>query len=904
MSTPPPPSCPPLGDLDRLVQGALAGAEAQAITAHTERCAACTERLAELRANAELVPRLRDAARRGAGQAAADTPLVESLRAVGYDVVRELRRGGQGIVYVALQRSTDRRVAVKVLLSGHESSARHRLRFEREVDLSASLDHPNIVTIFDRGDLPGGGRFYAMELVDGRPLDVCAAELPALRDRLRLFARLCDAIRHAHQRGVIHRDLKPENVLVDARGEPRVLDFGLAKPTLPGTEATPTRSGEFVGTLAFASPEQVSGRPERVDVRTDVYALGVMLYRVLSGRHPHPTDGPLLDAVRHVTEGAPPPPSRHASGIDGDLDTICLRALSKDVERRYQSVDALQADILAWLSHRPIAARSDSGWYVLRKTLRRHRLPATALFVVLAALAGAVIVSRHSLSEAQLEARRARTANEFLIDTLTAVGPGREPVDTRVVDLMRRAAADVGTAFAGDPVRQAAIREELGHVLWALGLYSEGEDQLQAAWEQLRDHLAADHAWTTRVQIDLARLLTDMGRAAPAAELLDDAQRHAEHWARDDERWFELLRCRALLAMRRGELDDAETLLASAREHVDNGDPTSSERAQRDELLVDDAGALAGWREDHAAAEAAYGKLVELRRLHLGDDHPHTQMAMQRYAQAIMQRGRLDEAESQLQRAVANLSETAGEDSPLVVFARTGLTWIYMQQGRLPEAEELARELLAAASARHGPDHDRTIGARNNLAVVLQQTGAFEQAAVLQQEVLDARRAQLGHESKTAAIAALNLALAVGRLGRYEEAERLLRDAIAGFDRTLGPHARRTLLTTNVLGVLYVDNERWGEAAALYADLLARTDAPELAAQFERGAWRFNHGMALVGLGRAQQGVELVRHAHAELLRERGADDSVTRMAARVLERAGIDARDIDARDAAGASSP
>lgn len=300
-------------------------------------------------------------------------------------VLRLIDRGGQAIVYEAVQKSTNRRMALKVFLLGLTGADRHARRFEREVDLLVGLRHPGIVTVYDSGTTADGHPFIAMDYLEGRRLDVWALEelgLPcdrrSVRRLLELFAEACEAVRHAHQQGVIHRDLKPGNILIDADGIPHVLDFGLAKATSASDSRGLTVTGEFFGTLAYAAPEQVSGHPDRMDTRADVFALGVILYELLTRELPHSSDGAVADVVRRISGVVPAPPSALNPALDEELDTIVLKALSKEPDRRYHSAAELLDDVRRYLAGEAISAKRDSTWYVLRKTLRHYRLPLAA----------------------------------------------------------------------------------------------------------------------------------------------------------------------------------------------------------------------------------------------------------------------------------------------------------------------------------------------------------------------------------------------------------------------------------------------------------------------------------------------------------------------------------------------
>jgi serine/threonine protein kinase len=319
-------------------------------------------------------------------------------RPVGpYRVLREIGSGGMGRVYEAEQDSPRRRVALKVMRRGVASRAALR-RFEFEVELLARLRHPGIAQVYAAGTFDEHGiqvPYFAMELVpDALPLDHYVERNGlAARERMELFALVCDAVHHGHQRGIVHRDLKPGNVLVDAEGRPKVIDFGVAKSTESDVALTTmhTHVGELIGTLRYMSPEQCDADPSAIDARSDVYSLGVVLYELVCGRPPYEIgDLPLSAAARIVRERLPERPSLHGRALRGDVEAILLKALEKEPARRYASAAALAEDVRRHLAGQPILARPPSAWTRVTQLAARHPIWTTAAVCATVAIASLV----------------------------------------------------------------------------------------------------------------------------------------------------------------------------------------------------------------------------------------------------------------------------------------------------------------------------------------------------------------------------------------------------------------------------------------------------------------------------------------------------------------------------------
>ncbi|MCA9312026.1 MAG: serine/threonine protein kinase [Phycisphaerales bacterium] len=503
-----------------------------------------------------------------------------------YAIHRLLGVGGMGRVYLAEQDRPRRMVALKVVRPGVFSREMLR-RFEHETQVLGRLRHPGVAQIHEAG-MVEGTPFFAMEYVDGVELTAFAREHDlSLRDRLELVALVCDAVHHAHQKGVIHRDLKPANILVDAQGQPRILDFGVARASDSDIQATTlqTSVGQLVGTIPYMSPEQAGGETDEIDVRSDVYALGVILYELLGGRLPHECDEvPMHELVRRIRDVEPARLGALNRAARGDMETITHKALARDKERRYQSAADLGADIRRCLASEPIAARPPSTIYHARRFARRHKAVVGGGTAVFAVLIAAVIGMSWTLYKAKLDLERRAIMQYYMGLMQNAVYDGVEAGEdpTFFVGMLDRSAEGMERAIEARPATESEIRLNIADGYRAARAWPQAMRHAERAWELCIAEHGPEDGWTQWAEITVADALRGLERKEEALP----RYRHCLDVYRDNLDWFDpdtptalqgtvaLLREAGRHDEARGELD---ATIAAYRQALER--PGLSERA-------------------------------------------------------------------------------------------------------------------------------------------------------------------------------------------------------------------------------------------------------------------------------------------------------------------------------------
>ena len=709
-----------------------------------------------------------------------------------YRLVRELARGGMGVVYLAERADGqfEQRVALKLIKRGMDSDEIHR-RFLAERQILARLSHPHIARLLDGGVSAAGQPYFAIEYIDGTSiLEHCEARGLGVEDRLRLFLDVCDAVRYAHRSLVVHRDLKPSNILVTADGQVKLLDFGIAKLLGDGPDVGPglTETGMRVMTPEYAAPEQVSGAP--VTTATDVYALGAVLYELLSGQRAHRLDSRTpIEVARVVCEVDPAPPSGVAAGalhqrLRGDLDTITLAALQKKPERRYPTVERLAEDVRRHLDGRPVSARPDTWRYRATKFVGRHRIGVAAAvaiaFSLVAGLSGTVWQARVAAERARLateEAEKERAVREFLVRLFSAASPRQSlGEDLTVRELLDRGRRDLDTALTAQPVVRARLLTAVAGVYAGIG-QSPRADSLFAQAVTLTRTLPGD------VDADLATALTG--------------------WAGN--------------LMVQSHFDSAEALLREAVERLRRRDPD-------DPRIAGPLGSLGRvYTFTHRRAEAA-ATLREVLAIHLrhdGPGSPQVANALDDLGYELLRQGNLAGADSAVGSALATWRRLLEPHHPSLLWTLSNLSAVRLAQGDTAEAERMLREVIAGQERLYPEGHSELAHSLGWLGMQLAAGGRYAAVDSLIAPAMDTHRKLLGRDNSHVAMLVELLADAHYHLGDLEAAERDQREVVGIWRRAIGPEQRHTLSMLDRLASYVREQGQYEEAEQLAAEALA-----------------------------------------------------------------------------------
>jgi eukaryotic-like serine/threonine-protein kinase len=764
------------------------------------------------------------------------------LRLGPYRLLRAVGEGGMGCVYEAVRDDDQfrKRVAIKLIRRDMATEGLIR-RFRQERQILAGLDHPNIARLLDGGTTEDGRPYLVMEFVDGEPITEYSRRTElSLRDRLRLFVDVCEAVHHAHRHLVVHRDLKPGNILVSPAGVVKLLDFGVAK-LLPDpvaasrSQVTATAYRPF--TPAYASPEQVKGGA--ITTATDVYSLGVILYELLTERHPFDAvrDSPLELAQRLETEpvrpsvavtarpGRPADPAaaRLRRTLAGELDNIVLKAMRPEPTRRYGSAQQLAEDIHRFLAGLPVLAQRDTIRYRLRKFAWRHRTGVVAAGLVLATLVGGVVATSYQArraaeerDRARTEARRAERLSSFLTGMLRSPDPWVEGRDLLVSELLAGAAARSADEFADDPELLAEIQTAIGMSYAGLGSLAES-DALLASALRIRRSLPEPNPSGIRASLaNYAGLLLYRGDPAGAEPLLQEALAMPHGTTRQDSIGLADLKSKmGSLLQARGDWEAAgreqEEALAMRRRLL--GDQHADVAESINDLAV-----VRGQQGDFVAAEALLREAIGIQTRARGPDHPDVAAGLTNLAFAVTEQGRFQTADSLYLAALGLRLRALGDEHPDVAWTRYAYATMLQQAGDYSRAETHARQVLALRHRTLPDEHPLVAASLQVLGQALAARDRDAEAEDLFRESLDIRRASLppGHWLIAAAESVLGECLS--RQGLADEAESRLMTGYQGLRDAMGPDNPRTREAARRLRDHYIQRGDSARAAA-YPDL-------------------------------------------------------------------------------------
>ncbi len=787
-----------------------------------------------------------------------------------YKLLQQIGEGGMGLVYMAEQDQPVRRsVALKIIKLGMDTR-QVVARFEAERQALAMMNHPHIAKVFDAGATESGRPYFVMELVRGIPItEYCDTNCLPTRQRLELFILVCQAVQHAHQKGIIHRDLKPSNILVtsnDGVPWPMIIDFGVAKATHQRlTEKTLfTHFAQMIGTPAYMSPEQAEMSKLDVDTRADIYALGVLLYELLTGSTPFPTKELLSlgyrEMQRTIAEREPPRLSTRLStmtneertvvaknrSVDvtalaklfrGDLDWIAMKCLEKDRARRYETANGLAADIQRHLNCEPVVARPPSRLYEFQKTVRRHKLGFAATGAVIIALSLGLVGSTWEFVQknrafqrataAELEQNRLRQIAEakeqqsqqvaqFLKDMLKGVGPsvaaGR---DTKLLkEILDKTAERVNKDLNDQPEVEAELRNTIGFVYFELGQYDESESMFRQSLELMRKVWGPQHATVAETLHKLAETLRREGKRTEAATVAREALAIYEHlYGRQHATIGATLNLLGFTLAQSANFGEANSAEAEAilREALAINQKVLGAHHPQVGLSLSRLGIALEYQNRFAEAEAVLGDAVKIQRKALGAApdlglaSPQVELGWTLLALGRVSgyQGRLAEAEKMYREAVAAMGTVLSDEHWDMRQAKDSLLDCLIAQGKWPDVELLDRDLIPLANKLHKE------------VDLLRFQGDPKANERKVRQVLERYQETVGRDHPSVGVVLNTLGLIVKDLGQFSEAEAMLREALEINRKHLGADHLQVGIALSRLGIVLEAEHKLDEAATL-----------------------------------------------------------------------------------------
>ncbi len=792
-----------------------------------------------------------------------DSDQIGKLIAGRYKLVESIGEGGMGSVWMAQQSEPVKRlVAIKLIKPGMDSKA-VLARFDAERQALAMMDHPNIAKVLDGGLTDDRRPYFVMELVKGTPITTfCDERKLSLQQRLELFVPVCQAIQHAHQKGIIHRDIKPSNVLIalyDDKPVPKVIDFGVAKAT--GAQLTEqtlnTGFGAIVGTPEYMSPEQAALNNLDIDTRSDVYALGVLLYELLTGSTPVDRkslkQAALMEVLRIIREDEPPRPStklstaqalpsiaanRHMEPtklsklIKGELDWIVMKALEKDRSRRYETANGFAADVLRYLSGEPVTAVPASVRYQVQKFYRRNKPAVISASLVVVALTMGMAGTTWGMLEAQHQkqlAERESSAKERAWQAEAAQAQSEQrakQLADQEAQAARKAEAET-KAFSiflvedvlaaarpkglrGGLGREVSVREALEKCSPFIPMRFNGQPRAEA----LAQH---NIGVTFRLIGDLPRAEWHLRRAVSLREKELGTQ-HAD-----------TLSSKNSLAVVLNDAGKPQPAITLFEEVLNAGsailEPNTRFTIENNLSLA--YRAIGQWKKSLAIQE----ENLKRGEMLLGKDHEDVLTTRMNYAAVLHDAGELTRSRELYNQVLARHEATLGEKHPTTLLIKANLATLYLDLDDIVTARRLLEEVVSLEKALMGPDHHTTLASLINLAAVYREAGEVDRSIAMYRDVIDRQKKQLNPEHNDINHALHNLAMALRVKGERTEAIDILKKVIDQRTNRLGPIHPATLASRNQLAGCYLDQEQYAAARAMYQDILT----------IEQKAWGDDH---------------------------------------------------------------
>jgi len=836
-----------------------------------------------------------------AASAGSPSPASEHPDQIGpYRIFEKLGEGGFGQVFAAEQTEpVKRRVALKVIKAGMDTKE-VLARFEAERQALALMNHSGIAQVFDAGETELGRPYFVMELIQGEPITAyCDRQRLSTKQRLELFISVCAAIQHAHQKGVIHRDIKPGNILItteDDKPTPKVIDFGIAKATetsLTG-QTLHTVQGQIMGTPAYMSPEQADMTGLNVDTRTDVYALGVLLYELLTSTLPFESktlmEGGIEGMHRVIREKEAPRPStrisslKHDSAIEAavyrqteplslaklvrnELDWVTMKALEKDPARRYETVSELAADIARHLADEPVQAHPPSRTYQLQKLIHRNKLPTAFAATVTALLVGLVVTmivlrerAETARAEAQERAEELELVTEFQSSMLSEIDA--EAMGTALVEdfseRVREVLAAEGASPEGVESEVAAFEGPLRRVnATNAALTLIDEQVLKRAVEAIEEEFADQPVTQAALQQTVADTYAALGLNPQALPLQERALETRRRVLGDDHtNTLASINAMGLLLNRMGKLDEvlpyyAEALEGMRRVHGDDDQATL--------ILINNIGSLLNRMGKLEEARPYYEESLEGMRRLLGDDHQTTLILISNMGSLLERMGKFEEALPYFKEALAGMRRVLGDDHPSTLITTNGMGFLLESMGKLEEAFTYYEEALEGSRRVLGDDHPETLTSINNMGFLLKSMGRLDEALLYHEEALERRRRVSGDDHPNTLISTSNMGSMLKSMGKLDEALPYYEEALEGGRRVLGDDHPSTLITIYNMGDLLLKQGKPENTIALLAPVEAK------ARQAFTGGNLSRLGIFLTSLGRSRAATGAFAEAETNL---------------------------------------